>query len=267
MANIEITFRADSIMRLTTFQMFLPNDVPSQIREGNPAYGREPKTLFLLHGYSGFYKDWALGSLAHEMAMKYNLAVVMPSGDNSFYVDGKGIGHSYARYVGSELVDYVRATFGLATEERDTFICGFSMGGFGAIHLGMQYPQNFGKIAALSAAMIVDDISELKPGERDAIADYDYYTSVFGELSELKKSKNNPEYQIKLRKQNQECIQPIFMACGTQDYLLRHNRKFYEFLVGEGVDVTYRESPGSHDWTFWNEYLEPAVLWMLNARD
>ena len=57
------------------------------------------------------------------------------------------------------------------------------------------------------------------------------------------------------------------MACGTQDYLLRHNRKFYEFLVGEGVDVTYRESPGSHDWTFWNEYLEPAVLWMLNARD
>ena len=122
MANIEITFRADSIMRLTTFQMFLPNDVPSQIREGNPAYGREPKTLFLLHGYSGFYKDWALGSLAHEMAMKYNLAVVMLSGDNSFYVDGKGIGHSYARYVGSELVDYVRATFGLATEERDTSV-------------------------------------------------------------------------------------------------------------------------------------------------
>lgn len=265
MANIEITFHADSIMRLTTFQLFLPNDVSAEIIDGNPAYKRKTKTLFLLHGYSGIYKDWALGSLAHEMSLKYNLAVVMPSGDNSFYVDGKGSGHAYAQYVGRELVDYVRGTFGLAKKTEDTFIGGFSMGGFGAIHLGMLFPQNFGKIAALSSAMIIEDISGLQPGEENAIADYDYYTSVFGELSALKTSRNNPEHQIKLRIQGQERIQPIFMACGTEDYLLPNNRRFHQFLVSEGVDVTYRESPGCHDWKFWNEYLEPAILWMLNT--
>ncbi|MCI8927331.1 MAG: acetylesterase, partial [Lachnospiraceae bacterium] len=31
----------------------------------------------------------------------------------------------------------------------------------------------------------------------------------------------------------------------------------------EGIEVDYHESPGTHDWKFWNEYLEPAVKWML----
>lgn len=58
-------------------------------------------------------------------------------------------------------------------------------------------------------------------------------------------------------------IQPIFMACGTEDFLIRENRAFHHFLKAEGVNVTYKESQGVHDWKFWNEYLEIAILWML----
>jgi S-formylglutathione hydrolase FrmB len=34
-------------------------------------------------------------------------------------------------------------------------------------------------------------------------------------------------------------------------------------FINEKVDVTYIESPGVHNWAFWNEYLEPAIQWML----
>ena len=30
-------------MRLTTFQLFLPNDVSAEIMDGNPAYKKRPK--------------------------------------------------------------------------------------------------------------------------------------------------------------------------------------------------------------------------------
>jgi enterochelin esterase-like enzyme len=45
--------------------------------------------------------------------------------------------------------------------------------------------------------------------------------------------------------------------------LLQENRSFHEFLVKENVDVAYQESTGIHDWKFWDEYLEPAIKWML----
>lgn len=39
----------------------------------------------------------------------------------------------------------------------------------------------------------------------------------------------------------------------------------YNTLSGsEGVNHTYLESPGVHDWTFWNEYIEKAIMWALN---
>ena len=44
----------------------------------------------LLHGFSGSTQDWLTGSLIQELALKYNLAVVMPAGENSFYLNGKG---------------------------------------------------------------------------------------------------------------------------------------------------------------------------------
>ena len=145
----------------------------------------------------------------------------------------------------------------------DTFVGGLSMGGFGALHTGLLYPENYSKIAALSSALIVHEVMEMKEGIGKAVADYDYYKATFGEPKELAMSINNKEYIIRQRRERGESIQPVFMACGTEDFLLENNRSFYEFLKKEGIEVDYHESPGTHDWKFWNEYLEPAVKWML----
>lgn len=263
MALIQVDFYSKALSKITGFTMVLPNDTIPEMIVNNEHYQRPMKTLFLLHGYSGSNKDWILGSSVQEMALKYNMAVIMPSGDNSFYLDGKGTGKAYGQYVGEELVEYVRKTFGLSVKKEDTFIGGYSMGGFGAIHTGLAYPETFGKIIALSSALIIHNIKNIEEDFKDFIADFYYYTSVFGDLHKLEASQNNPEVLIRKRKEEGQVIPLIYMACGTEDFLIENNRAFHNFLKEEDIDVHYVEGPGVHDWNFWNTYLEPGIQWLF----
>lgn len=263
MALIQVEFYSKALTKTTCFHAVLPNDVPTDMIAGNEHYNRSMKTLYLLHGYSGCSKDWLLGSQVQEMAIKYNLAIVMPSGDNSFYLDGKGTGRAYCEFVGKELVDYARKLFHLSERKEDTYVGGLSMGGFGAIHTGLYFPDTFSKIVGLSSALIVHNIANIKEDHKDFIADYYYYTSVFGDLSCLDTSVNNPEYLIHKLKEEKETIPQIYIACGTEDFLIKENRAFHEFLGEEGVESEYIESPGVHNWEFWNQYLEPSIQWLL----
>lgn len=266
MALLQVNYFSEALMKLTTFQMYLPNDLQPPMTEGNEHYKRAVKTLYLLHGFSGNSFDWITGSLAQEMAIKYNLAIVMPSGENSFYLNAKGTGRAYASFLGEELVSYLSKTFALSDKKEDICIGGLSMGGFGAIHTGLAYPETFNKMFGLSSALIVNKIKGMRPGTADDIADYDYYAGVFGDLEQLDCSKNNPEYLVHKLKENGTEVPPVFMACGTEDFLISENREFRDFLRREGINLTYRESTGIHDWKFWNEYLEPAIQWMLEDR-
>lgn len=264
MALLEINYFSNALKKITPFQMILPNDLQPIMYENNENYKREIKTLYLLHGFSGASTDWMLGSMAQELAIKYNLCIVMPSGDNSFYLDGKETGRAYATFVGEELVQYIASTFHLSAKKEDVFIGGLSMGGFGAIHTGYQFPSTFGKMFGLSSALIIYNIMNREPGFFDVIANYDYYRLVFGDLKQLENSENNPEYLLKKRIKEGVDVPPLFMACGTEDFLLENNRNFCKFLSAVGANFIYEESEGIHDWVFWNKYLEPAIQWLLS---
>jgi len=267
MSELNVRMFAPSIMRATSFTMVLPADAPPFITNDNPNYQRPVKTLFLLHGFSGNSLDWITGSRISELSGKYNLAVVMPQGDNSFYLNGRGSCNKYEDFICIDLVNYVRKVFGLAKTPEDTFIGGLSMGGFGAIHSALAHPEAFGKMIGLSSALICDQLPGIKPGTFDGIADYDYYINVFGDLDKLDESPNNPKYLVKQRITKGERIQPIYMACGTEDFLLQTNRDFVDFLKDHNVDVCYKEESGSHDWAFWNKYLEPSIKWALQQEE
>ena len=268
MATIQLNLYSNEICKNTTIQILLPNDVPDMMKAGNPNYDREMKTLFLLHGYSGNCWDWLNGSLISDLSLRYNLAVVMPSGDNSFYLDAEASGNNYETYLTKELLEYVRKTFGIAKTPEDTFIGGLSMGGFGAIHSGLNHPDVFGKMFGLSSALIVNEIKDLKEDSAaTVISNKRYYENVFGDLTKLDESVVNPEYLVKERLKAGDKIQPIFMACGSEDFLIENNRQFKNFLIENNVDVEYRESTGIHEWKFWNEYIEPAIQWTLDIEE
>lgn len=265
MANGRFQFCSDCLRRMVEFHLVLPNDLPKEWTAENPHFKRPMKTLFLLHGYTGGSMDWMTGSAVCELAGNYNLAVVCPAGENSFYLDGPETGRQYATYVGEELVQYVRKTFGLAQKMEDTYIGGLSMGGFGAIHTALQFNHHFAKAFALSSALIVHEVANMKPGQGNPVANYEYYRLMFGEPEKLLTSINNPEELIRRHQAAGERIPALFMACGTEDFLLENNRELRDFLQEKGVEHVYHESPGIHNWAFWNQYLEPAIQWMLEA--
>ena len=170
MAQLSVKYFSQALNRNIRFEMYIPNDKP----EDTP---KKMRTLFLLHGYTGDAGNW----VPEWLAQKYGFAVIAPGGENSFWLDGLSTAHKYCTFVGDELVNYIRRTFGLAHSAEDTFLLGLSMGGFGALHTALAYPENFGKTAAMSSALIVHQIAGMKPGEDNGVANYDYYHECFGD--------------------------------------------------------------------------------------
>lgn len=267
MALFQIHYLSAALSRIVTFHIYLPNDTSIEFTEGNPYYERPVKTLYLLHGYSGNTMDWIMGSDAMEISRKYNVAIVMPSGENSFYLDRKGTGNAYETFVAKELPDYIHKTFHLPDQKDDVIIGGLSMGGFGALRLGLKYNKTFSAAFGLSSALIVEDLATRSEKDMEtlanSIADCDYYRNIFGDLSKVRDSDINPEFIVREHLKSGEKLPKIFMACGTEDFLIEQNRNFRNFLRDNMVDITYHESPGVHEWKFWNEYLEPAVVWAI----
>ena len=257
MAYLRIEYYSQALHRTTAFEMLVPNDP----REGAPEPDRPMKTLFLLHGYTGKAGNW----VPEDLPAKYNFAIVMPNAENSFYLDGLSSGHAFQTMVGVELVDYVRKTFGLAERPEDTYIAGLSMGGFGALHTGLAYPDRFGKIGALSSALIVHEVAGMKPGQGNAVANYDYYRECFGDPATAAERDCNPEVLAQKLKAEGKAIPGIYMACGTEDFLIENNREFHRFLVNEEIPHEYHEGKGIHDMVFWTEYIRNAVEWMFNS--
>ncbi len=267
MAHIQLNYFSEALKKITTVQIMVPTDAPKEMVALNPHFQRPAKILYLLHGFSGSSQDWMLSGMAQNVSGLYNLVIVMPTGDNSFYLNGKGTGRAYQTFAGEELVKYVEGLLGLQIQQEDRFIGGLSMGGFGALHTALAYPDTFGKAFGLSSALVIHDVKNMVPGTTDVIADYDYYVSTFGELTDLEESENNPEVLVRKLKRTGRKIPPFYMACGTEDFLIAQNRAFRDFLENEGADLTYLEDAGIHDWNYWNAHLEPAVEWALKKTE
>lgn len=262
MALIQVNFLSKKLFRTVPMQAILPIDKFTSpgiaVRETDKPF----KTLYLLHGLLGNCTDWVTGTRIQRWAEEKNLAVVMPSGDNSFYVDHAAPWNDYGEFIGQELVEITRKMFPLSNAREDTFIAGLSMGGFGAIRNGLKYHKTFGCIAALSSAIhIFEDIANLQ-NKNTA-----YEEGCFGNLKEAVSSDKNPRVIVQTMKEqikNGADIRfpKIFMACGTEDTLISANRTFRDFIKENGLDLTYHEEPGRHDWDFWDKYIKKVLEWL-----
>ena len=264
MALLQASFMSKTLMRAVPMQVILPVDefTPPGAPQ-KPAREDKPfKTLYLLHGIFGDCTDWVASTRIKRWAEDKGLAVVMPSGENSFYLDHPAPFNDYGEYVGRELVELTRKMFPLSREREDTFIGGLSMGGFGAIRNGLKYHETFGYIAAFSSAVhILEDIANT---ENRNVA---YEEGCYGKLEDAVASDNNPRVvvsQIKARMEREGGIRfpKVFLACGTDDRLIGVNRAYRDFFIENGLDVTYFEEPGGHDWDFWDKYIAKALEWL-----
>lgn len=255
MALIQVNFISKSLMRTVPLNVILPVD--KMTFPGMPQRGDKPyKTLYLLHGVFGNYTDWVSGTCIQRWAEEKDLAVVMPSGDNMCYVDQEKSHNLYGEFIGQELVEITRKMFPLSDKKEDTFIAGLSMGGYGALRNGLKYHNTFGYIGGLSSALIVEGMNKRTNDSPMFIDRRDFAESVFGDLAVVEEGDMNPAWLIKKLTKEGAALPKIYLACGTEDFLLEANRRLHEVMKEAGVDVTYEEGPGGHEWDFWNRHIK-----------
>lgn len=261
MALLQVNFKSNSLMRTVTINAVIPID-KMQLSGMNGSERKTYKTLYLLHGMFGNYSDWVNGTRIQSWAEEKNLAVIMPSGDNSFYVDQEKNGNMYGEFIGKELVQITRNLFPLSDKREDTFIAGLSMGGYGAVRNGLKYHQTFSYIAGLSSALSLDNAVNSKENSALPFHRRSFYESVFGNLNELRGSDKDCKALITKLKKEHADIPKIYLSCGTEDLLRTANRDYRDFLLKNNVDVTYEEGPGGHEWTFWDTYIRRVLNWL-----
>ena len=285
MALISVDYFSSALMRTTTLEVILPFDDQGDAyatdsamrREGGtlekdlktwearpyPARKAPFKTLFLLHGISGNHADWISETRIRHWAESRGVAVVMPSGYNAFYLDQPEVHNYYGRFVGQELVEVARTMFPLSCRREDTFIGGISMGAYGALRNGLKYCETFGAIVGLSSAMIIDSFDKVISSDGLFFLSRPFLEHTFGDLNHVRDSDKDP---ARLAADLVYCDRPrprIFMSCGSEDPLAEPNRVLAQRMRDTGLDVTYHEMSGGHDWDFWNAALPEALDWLL----
>ncbi|WP_400229126.1 alpha/beta hydrolase [Methanobrevibacter smithii] len=260
-----VLFRGDikckSLQRRTSLSVILPADNIHYL-QGTEEIAEKPyKTLYLLHGLFGSDDIFLANTTIQKFAEDHNIAVVLPSGENSFYVDQKESHKYYGEFIGRELVEMTRNIFPLSHKKEDTYLAGFSMGGYGAIRNGLKYHDTFGYIGAISAAMLTDDLHNWGEGD-DLLSSKSFAQSCFGDLNKVIGSDMDPKFLIDDLIANDIEIPKIFMAVGDNDFLYNENIDYYNYLKSRNVDVEFRCSSGEHTWEFCNDYIKEFIEWL-----
>lgn len=263
MAVIKLNYLSKSLMRTVDVDVILPVDYLDMETMTYNNYAPF-KTLYLLHGIFGDQNDWLHGTRIQRWANERHLCVVMPSGENMFYVDNELTHNLYSEFIGKELVEMTRQMFPLSYQKEDTFIAGLSMGGYGAIINGLKYNDTFGYVAGLSSGLMIDDWINCKEPIINVPDAKKYYEGIFGDISKIKGS--DKDYMALVENKNTVDLPHIYLCVGTEDFLLKNNRDYRDFLINKGVDVTYEEGSGGHEWDFWDRYILKILDWLPLAQ-
>ncbi len=263
MAIFHVTMYSNTLRRLTELTAILPVEKNKGLPPELQTQTEGPlKTVMLLHGFSGTHTDWLYGSRIQQLAMKHHIAVLCPSGENSFYVDDTHRDALYEQYL-CEVLEFARDVFPLSSKKGDTTIGGLSMGGYGAMINGLKHPELFGNIIALSSALITDKLAEQTEQKDNPIASASYFDHVFGKPDIILGSDRDPKHQAKILLKEKAELPRIFMACGTEDFLINENNNFSAFLDEVKIPHVYVTAPGVHDWAFWDTHIEKGLDWVL----
>lgn len=256
MAFMQCDFFSETLGLSVSMNVIVPQKTRSQIgMEGKASADRHP-TLYLLHGLSDDHTIWMRRTSIERYAAEYGLAVVMPAVGRSFYTDAVQ-GAKYWTFVSEELPALARSFFPLSDARDANFVAGLSMGGYGAMKLGLRRPDLFAAAASLSGAL---DVAELD-ADRVTLSQAEY-RRIFGSGEEVRGS-DNDLFALAERLSRSSGPRPkLFQCCGTEDFLYSHNIRFRDHVRSLGLDLTYEEEPGGHEWGYWDMKIRRVLEWL-----
>ena len=253
MSFSEIHFLSDSLKQGVSAAVFMPERGPFG-SDARPPY----RTVYLLPGYSGDYHSIYTMLGVRKQAELKGLVIVIPNGQNAFYIDHPERNANYSRFVGEELIERTRDMFRLSDKREDTYIAGISMGGYGALLNGLRYHEVFSKVAAFSPA--TNPYTLMEHPERGGFGTGEF-ANMFGSREDFE----NSEWNINRNyaKADKADIPELFIGCGDRDIAVDLQvKEFRSVLDASDIPYSFFETTGNHDFDTWEKMLDPAFSFL-----
>ena len=108
--------------------------------------------VYLLHGMGGSFRSF--GDITDAFYGRHNFVMVIPDGANGFWTDSHSAPNDkYESHLMKELIPEVEKNFRVIADRSGRVIIGTSMGGYGAIKVGVKYPDVFSLAGSLAGAI------------------------------------------------------------------------------------------------------------------
>lgn len=258
MAFLDWHFFSDALGLSCSAHVLLPQPTIAQIGMAGGKLRATYPTLYLLHGLSDDHTVWMRRTSIERYAAAKNIAVVMPAVGRSFYQDTAG-GAKFWTFLSDELPALCERYFPLSTAREERFAAGLSMGGYGALRLALARPDRYAAAASLSGAL---DLSRRlrEAGRPSSLVSRAEYVGIFGPALEAGDADLWP---LAEKLGRSDAARPkLFLCCGTEDALLPESRAFRAHLDAVHLAATYEESPGAHEWGYWDAQIQRVLDWL-----
>lgn len=264
MSVATVNFMSKALHRMITISAVFPTD--KMVLEKKRLPERKPmKTLYYLEGSTSNYSKVITHTLIAPMAEDHNCCVIIVGGDDKYYGNSDISGDYYGKMIGEDLIQFTRDTFHLSDRREDTFIGGFSMGGFGSLIVGLKYNDIFSHIINIDGTM---HKPVLLASDEEMSADVfstTHYRTMFGlrDIKDYINSDQDYEYLAEQIDKNGGAKPKMLFSYGRDDGLIVGARKAQEMFQGFGFEVQFEEVPGGHSWACAvNHGLEKAFDWL-----
>ncbi len=223
--------------------VFLPDNY-----DGNKKF----KVVYLLHGVNnqpitedGVRTLYNSELDLYELVNFFQVILVAPIVEVSYYIDSKLTKNAkFATFTGEELPIYIDKNYKTLQNRESRILCGFSMGGYGAVSLLCKYPETFSK--ALSRGGALDPAYAIKDLDWE---DTGVVENILGPYWD-----NMKEYHLN------SCLNlinslagrddvGIVLEIGRDDFLWKTNQKFKKKLNELNIPYIYAEYPGGHQFS------------------
>ncbi|MEI6032999.1 MAG: alpha/beta hydrolase family protein [Verrucomicrobiae bacterium] len=224
-----------------------------------PDAGEPPfPVLYLLHGLSDDSSMWLRRTRLEAYAEPLPLIIVMPDGYRGWYTDNDH-GPSYAEHIGEELPAFIERAFPACRDRSARAVSGLSMGGYGALRIGLGYHDRFCSIHSHSGAVGWGRNGKLEQLESSPEADPDFIAELRRIFGSSPEGSDHDLLALAKRAKKARQLPKILLDCGTSDFLLSDNRAFVQDLEAAKIPHAYREHPGGHDWGYWDTHIQEAL--------
>ena len=209
-------------------------------------------TVYLLNGYGGDHNQWTTTcKRLPELADQYGMAMVMPDGCDSWYWDAPANPKvKMETFMTKRLVLYIDKHYPTIPEASQRAITGLSMGGHGALWLGIRHPDIWKNIGSTSGGVnILPFTNNWKM--KEALGIYAPATAKTWESHTV----------INLVPTMTAGANNIIFDCGSDDFFAGVNAELHDKLLEAKIPHDYISRPGNHSHKYWSNSILYHLLY------